>query len=127
MKQEVFLIYSKTDLRAVHQFNAPNIIEGFKNFQTFVQNQVQQHSRFMPTRFDDYVLLNIGSIDPDFLTNHNKPLIAYGDYTVITKTLVENYINSLKTDGDLDLSRLGSQIYDFEKEMNKKIEESNKK
>lgn len=127
MKQEIFLIYSKTDLRAVHQYNAPNVVEGFKNFQIFVQNQIQQNSRFMPVRFDDYVLLNVGFINHDFTMNNNLPLVAYPSYIVVTKNLVQNYINELAKSGDVDLSRLGSQIYDFEKEMNKKIEESNKK
>lgn len=125
MRQEIFLVYSKTDLRAVHQYNAQNVVEGFKNFQIFVQNQVQQNSKFMPVRFSDYVLLNVGYINPDFITNENKPIIAYDSYTVVTKNLVDNYVKAIEKDRNVDLSRLGSQVYDFEKELDKKIKESN--
>lgn len=126
MKQDMFLIYSKTDLRAVHQYNSPNIIEGYKNFQIFVENQVKQNSQFMPVRFSDYVLLRIGTIDPDFVTNNNQPLVAFDKYDVITKTTVERFIEALQKDSNASFDNLGSVVYDFEKEMNKKIEEANK-
>ena len=114
MKEHIYLIYDKTNMKSVSEIRTSNVLEAYRNYKVFCKNQIQQDTRFIPRTYDDYKLFYVGCFNPDFTDNDSKPYFIFDNMIEIDESTVRNFLNENK------ISNNAFVIHDF---TDKKMEE----
>lgn len=114
MKEHIYLIYDKTNMKSVSEIRTSNVLEAYRNFKVFCKNQIQQDTRFIPRTYDDYRLFYVGSFNPDFTENLNEPYVIFEEMIEIDENFVRKFLNQH------NISNNAFTIHDF---VDKNVEE----
>ena len=117
MLQNVLLIYNKTTMKIERELRDVNLVQGFRDYQAYVQNILKQDGQYMPLRFSDFSLLLVGYYNGDFTQNNGVPFVILDKPIVIDRAYMDNYMRELHNSNSISF---GASIYDFEKELEKK-------
>ncbi len=93
MKEHIYLIYDKTNMKCVSEIRTSNVLEAYRNFKVFCKNQIQQDTRFIPRTYDDYKLFYLGFFNPDFTDNKNEPYTIFEEMLEVDENFVRKFLN----------------------------------